>query len=85
MKVEIVTPDKKVFDGEATGVQLPGLDGSFELLNNHAPIVAALKEGKLRVSVGKETEYFDITGGLVEMNNNNVIVLAESVAEKEQV
>ncbi|TAG57965.1 MAG: ATP synthase F1 subunit epsilon [Cytophagales bacterium] len=79
MKLEIVTPDKKIFDGEADGVQFPGANGSFEILNNHAPIVAALVAGKLKVRTGKETEIFNISGGLVEMQKNKLIVLAESV------
>ena len=79
MHVEIVTPDKKIFEGEAEGVQLPGTEGSFEVLNNHAPIIATLGKGKVRVRVGKDAQFFSIDGGLVEMNDNKVIVLAESV------
>lgn len=79
MIVEIVTPDKKVFDGDAEGVQLPGTEGSFEILNNHAPIIANLGKGKIRVRTTKDTQYYDIESGLVEMVNNKVIVLAESV------
>lgn len=79
MKVEIVTPDKRIFDGDADGVQLPGADGSFEILNNHAPIVATLSKGKVKVRIGKEYEVVSISGGLVEMQKNKLIVLAESV------
>lgn len=79
MTLEIVTPDKKIFEGEADGVQLPGSNGSFEVLKNHAPIISTLIAGKVRVKTGKEAEYFQISGGLVEVMQNNVIVLAESV------
>ncbi len=79
MKLEIVTPDKKIFDGQADGVQLPGANGSFEILNNHAPIVAALVQGTVKVTQGKSTESYQISGGLVEMQKNTLIVLAESV------
>lgn len=79
MKVEIVTPDKKVFEGEVDGVQLPGIDGSFEVLNNHAPIVASLGKGNIKIRTGKESEVFSISGGLVEMQKNKLIILAESV------
>jgi F-type H+-transporting ATPase subunit epsilon len=79
MQVEIVTPDKKIYEGEADGVQLPGLDGSFEILNNHAPIVASLGEGNMKLRIGKESQSYVISGGLVEMAQNKVIVLAESV------
>ena len=48
MTLEILTPDQKIFSGEVYGVQLPGIDGSFEVLNRHAPLVSALKAGKLK-------------------------------------
>jgi len=79
MQVEIVTPDKKVYEGEADGVQLPGSLGSFEVLKNHAPIISSLNKGKVRVRSGKDTQFFEISGGIVEVLHNNVIVLAESV------
>ncbi len=79
MTVEIVTPDKKVFEGDADGVQLPGTVGSFEVLKNHAPIISTLEAGKVRVRSGKDTQFFQISGGLVEVMDNKVIVLAESV------
>jgi F-type H+-transporting ATPase subunit epsilon len=78
MYIEIITPDKKLFSGEASLVQLPGTDGSFELLENHAPIISTLKQGKIKVlDHQKAAQYFDIKGGVIEMQNNKVIVLAE--------
>lgn len=78
MFVEIITPDKKLFSGEARIVQLPGTDGSFELLENHAAIISNLAEGNVRlVFEDKHEELFAITGGVVESANNKVIVLAE--------
>jgi F-type H+-transporting ATPase subunit epsilon len=79
MKVEIVTPDRKIFEGEAEGVQVPGSNGSFEVLKNHAPIISNLVAGKVKVREGKENHIFSISGGLVEVSNNNVIILADSV------
>ena len=80
MNLEIVTPDNKVFEGEITSVSLPGIDGSFQILNNHAPIVSALGTGKLTVvDTENHTQEYTISGGVVEMNNNKVIVLAESI------
>lgn len=73
MKLDIIKPDENLFSGEATSVQLPGADGLFEILDNHAPLIATLKEGE--VKVGNDT--FAINGGVVEVNNNKVIVLAE--------
>lgn len=78
MKLDITTPDKQLFSGEVSLVQLPGLDGLFEVLENHAPLVAALKKGQIKVvSNGDNTEHFDINGGTVEVLNNNILVLAE--------
>lgn len=81
MFLEIVTPDSKVFDGEITSITLPGIEGSFQILNNHAPIVSALGKGKLVVVTPSESMEFDLEGGVIEMNNNKVIVLAESISK----
>ena len=80
MNLEIVTPDSKVYEGEITSIALPGIDGSFQILNNHAPIVSALGTGKMTViDIASQTQEYNISGGVVEMNNNKVIVLAESI------
>ncbi|MBC7653836.1 MAG: ATP synthase F1 subunit epsilon [Oligoflexus sp.] len=82
MNLEILTPDKKVFEGEVTSVTVPGAQGSFEILNNHAPIISILDDGKVIVrSAGKEQKFYT-KGGVVEVINNKVIVLAEGVIEK---
>ncbi len=78
MKIEIVTPDSTIYEGAISLAQLPGLDGSFEILNNHAPMIAALKKGKIKlVNSSKETLYFDVNGGIVEVLKNKILVLAE--------
>ena len=78
MKVEIITPDKTVFTGEAEIVQLPGKDGSFEILNNHAPIISVLKKGKIKVvDADKKAEFFEVNGGVIEVLKNKVLILAE--------
>lgn len=78
MKVEIRTPDKSVFTGEATLVQLPGIDGLFEILQHHAPLVAALQKGKVKVQdKDGNTQFFEINGGVAEVLHNNILVLAE--------
>lgn len=78
MKLDITTPDKQLFSGEASLVQLPGLDGLFEILENHAPMVAALKKGKIKVQHDDDsTEFYDINGGTAEVLHNNILVLAE--------
>lgn len=79
MIIEIITPDKKLFSGEVKVVQLPGSNGSFELLNNHAPIVSTLAAGKVRIVTDQNKELsFEIGGGVLEMNDNKVIILAEN-------
>jgi F-type H+-transporting ATPase subunit epsilon len=79
MHLEIITPDKKVFDGEVTLIQLPGSKGSFTILNNHAPIISTLEAGTIKVqdSTGKE-QFFKINGGVVEQLSNKLVVLVES-------
>ena len=78
MKLDILTPEKKIYDGDVLGVILPGVQGYFELLDNHAPIVAALGKGQLKILKDKNTqEQYTIDGGFVEMNNNKTIVLLE--------
>lgn len=95
MYLEIITPEKQIFQGEVDAVQLPGTDGLFQILKNHAPIIATLKEGKVKVNLADNHKTLDhvsgeiiadtkddkvifveIKGGVVEMTNNNIIVLA---------
>ncbi|MBC7411305.1 MAG: ATP synthase F1 subunit epsilon [Bacteroidia bacterium] len=79
MKLEIITPDKSLFSGDVKLVQLPGSNGSFELLNNHAPLIATLKAGTIKIEeLQSATQHtFVINGGVIEVNNNKAIVLAE--------
>ncbi len=77
MKLEIITPEKNIFTGEADLVQLPGTDGLFEILNNHAPMIAALGAGKVKIKNNNELNYIEIKGGMVEVLNNRILVLAE--------
>ena len=79
MFLEIITPDKKVFSGEVTSVQVPGTDGQFQILKNHAPIISTLTNGKVKIKTAGGSQSFDVKGGVVEVLKNNIIVLAESV------
>lgn len=78
MKLEIITPDKEVFKGEAKQVSVPGVDGSMGFLDNHAPLITVLKAGNVKVTTadGKVQE-FAVKGGVVEVMKNTVLVLAE--------
>jgi len=84
MILEILTPDKKVFEGEVASVTVPGTLGSFEILNNHAPIISTLEDGKLIVRTGASTkqEVYLIHGGVVEVLDNKVMVLAEGITHR---
>lgn len=79
IKLSIITPDKSVMDGEVTSVAVPGSSGSFEVLVNHAPIVSSLDEGNVIIRTGNNEEIIRITGGVVEVINNQVTVLAEGI------
>ncbi len=80
MQLDIITPVDKVFSGEIKLIQLPGTNGSFELMDNHAPIISTLTSGKIRViAIDGHEENFDIGGGVLESAENKVIVLIESV------
>lgn len=84
MNLEILTPEKKLYSGEVYGVQLPGISGLFEVLEKHAPLISALKEGKLKVIKDKsfnDVVFFHIQGGFVEVLNNKVTVLVEGATE----
>ncbi len=80
MNLEIITPDKKVYEGVVDSVILPGTNGGFQVLKDHAPIVSTLAKGSLIVEIKGKKESFLVDGGVVEVAKNKVLVLAESVA-----
>ena len=77
MNLEIITPEKQLFNGEVSSVRLPGKNGEFEILKNHAPIISTLNKGEIRVISNDSIKKFEINGGVIEMQNNKIIVLAE--------
>lgn len=78
MQLEIISPEKTIYSGTVNLVQMPGIDGSFEILNNHAPIIAALKKGKVKIKNQNDiVEFIEIKGGVVEVLNNKIIILAD--------
>lgn len=82
-KAQILTPEGSLFEGDVTGVQMPGVMGSFEVKANHAPIVSALEEGKVLVRKADGDLNYNISGGFVEVAKNKLTLLAEAVAEEE--
>lgn len=93
MILEIVSPEATLFKGEVTSVAVPGVNGEFQMLNNHAPIVSTLVKGNVKISaqkieidklfvdkfnkVNEQTYWLPIASGTLEMNDNKVIVLAD--------
>lgn len=92
MYLEIVSPEATLFSGEVTSLAVPGVNGDFEMLNNHAPIISLLKEGVVKISGNieldeavqdkftkgeKDTTLLKINSGTIEMKDNKVIVLAD--------
>lgn len=93
MIVEIVSPEATLFKGEVTSVAVPGINGEFQMLNNHAPIVSLLGKGNVKIvganikiakefiskfsKVNEQTYWLSINSGTIEMNDNKIIVLAD--------
>jgi F-type H+-transporting ATPase subunit epsilon len=78
MTIEIVTPDTTIFTGEINLAQLPGKDGSFEIMNNHAPMISVLRKGRIKlIDKQNQVQYFEVNGGVVEVLKNKILVLAE--------
>ena len=79
MQLDIVTPEKSLYSGKVELVQLPGKDGSFEILNNHASIVSSLGKGTIKLKTVEGDEiFFEVGGGVVECKKNVISVLADS-------
>lgn len=77
LHVDIITPERNLFSGKATAVQLPGAEGLFQILTDHAPIMAALTSGRVKIDTAKGSEFVAINGGVVEVSGNTVTVLAK--------
>jgi len=80
MRIEIITPEKKVYQGDIRSMKVPGKKGAFQVLKDHASIVSTLVQGKITLTDmnGIDSE-FEIEGGVVEVHKNKIILLAESV------
>ncbi|MBL7838139.1 MAG: F0F1 ATP synthase subunit epsilon [Bacteroidetes bacterium] len=76
MQVDILTPDATLFSGDAKIVTLPGVNGSFQIMNLHAPLISALSNGTVVVDNGTEKHEFKVKGGIVEVLNNKIVILA---------
>ena len=82
MRIEIITPDKKIYEGEIKSVRVPGKKGSFQVLKDHAPIISTLENGPVIVVDNSDNQQiFEFTGGLIEVKANRIILLADSVKQ----
>jgi F-type H+-transporting ATPase subunit epsilon len=80
VKIEIITPDNKVYEGDIKSVRVPGKKGSFQVLKDHAPIISTLEKGPVIIIDQTGTEKrFEIDGGVIEVKLNKIILLADSV------
>ncbi len=78
MQLDIISPDRTIYEGSIEKVLLPGKDGRFGILKGHAPMISALQTGKVELTDGNgANESFEIKGGVMEVKNDRVIVLAE--------
>jgi F-type H+-transporting ATPase subunit epsilon len=82
MYLEILTPEKKVFEGEVVIATFPGADGSFQVMDNHAPLISLLKEGVVEYKSKDTSNSVQISGGVVEVLKNKVVLLADGIVSK---
>ena len=82
MKIEIITPDTKIYSGDIKSVRVPGKKGSFQVLKDHAPIISTLEKGSVFIvdQIGNE-KIINISGGVIEVKTNHIILLADKVIE----
>jgi F-type H+-transporting ATPase subunit epsilon len=80
VKIEIITPDRKVFEGDIKSIRIPGKKGSFQVLKDHAPIISTLEKGTvIMVDQAGQEITFEIGEGVIEVKQNKIILLSESV------
>lgn len=79
MNLEIISPDKKIYKGNVTLIQVPGSKGSFEILKDHAPIISTLDKGRIKILETDKSEpiFFDVLGGVIEVKKNEIIILTK--------
>ena len=81
MYLELITPEKKVYEGEVISAGFPGTLGSFEVLKNHAPIISSLAKGAVKLKTNDGVISYQIDGGVVEVLENKIVILAEKIID----
>ncbi|MDJ1473692.1 ATP synthase F1 subunit epsilon [Cytophagaceae bacterium DM2B3-1] len=82
MQIDIITPDHTVFSGDVVSATFPGTKGSFQVLNNHAPLISTLERGHIKIRTNQDEKSWEVDGGVVEVLNNKITVLAEAILDK---
>ncbi|HHV80440.1 MAG TPA: ATP synthase F1 subunit epsilon [bacterium] len=85
LNVRVVTPDRLVYEGEADSVVIPGYDGYFGVLPNHAPMLSMLDMGELKIRDGVQEQYYAIDGGFCEISKNKVIIITPSAQRADEI
>lgn len=83
--LEILTPLKVVFQGQVRSVTVPGTEGSFQVLQNHAPLISTFTVGRIKLETESGTNEYSTGGGVFEVKNNNALILAQSVESKDEI
>ena len=79
LNLEIITPEKPIFKDQIESVTIPGTSGGFQVLKDHAPLISSFEIGVIKVKKDSKETFYTTSGGTVEVNQNNVLVLADSV------
>ena len=85
LTLEIITPEKPIFKDQIESVTIPGTQGSFQILKNHAPIISSFEIGIIKVKKAAAETYYTTSGGTVEVSHNKVLVLADSIEKVEDI
>jgi F-type H+-transporting ATPase subunit epsilon len=85
INLEIIKPDKKLFKGMIDSITIPGTKGSFQVLKNHAPLLSTFEVGEIKVHVGDNSTFYATSGGTVEVLDNNILILADSIEAVENI
>src|SRR5437667_12897783 len=86
LHLEIVTPDKTIYTGDVQSVTAPGVEGSFQILPRHAPFITTIAIGPVKfVSKESETRHFATSGGTVEVHDNKITMLAETIEASDEI
>ncbi len=86
LNLNIITPSRTVFAGDVKAVTIPGTDGSFQVLKNHAPLISTLEIGLVKIELPDgSTEYYSSCGGTIEVLNNKITLLADSIERSDEI